>query len=108
MSVKSAMACSLRCESCPVGIVDQTDAPAQRRQPAVGVVVAQQQAILGPAGEHAIRLIDALGHQVVDEDADVRLAAIEDQAALALDLECRVDARPSVPERRPLRSRSCR
>ena len=37
--------------------------------------------ILGPAGEHAIRLIDAAGHQVVDQHADVRLVAVEDRAA---------------------------
>ncbi len=48
--------------------------------------------ILGPRREHAIRLIDALGHQVVDQHADVGLAAIEDQRRLALDLEGRVDA----------------
>ena len=86
----------------------EPDPPAERRQPAVGVVVPQQQPVLGPRREHAVRLIDALRHQVVDQHADVRLAAVEDERRLALQLEGRVDARPSAPGRRPPRSRSCR
>ena len=43
-------------------------------------------------GEHAVRLVDALGHQVVDQHADVGLAAVEDQRRLALELQRGVDA----------------
>ena len=55
----------------------------QRRQPAVGVVGPQQQAVLRPAGEHAIRLVDAARDQVVDHHADVGLIAAAAPAALA-------------------------
>ena len=50
------------------------------------------QPILGAAGEHAIRLVDAPGDQVVDQDADVGLRAVEDQRRLALDRQGGVDA----------------
>ena len=86
------MARSFRCRRSQASSSDQADAPAERRQAAVGVVVPQQQAILGPAGEHAVRLVDALGHQVVDQDADVGLAAVEDERRLLLDLQRGVDA----------------
>ena len=33
----------------------------------------QEQAELGPAGEHAVRLIDAAGDEVIDQYADVRV-----------------------------------
>ena len=76
--------CSTRCDlrflalqAAPAPLVHQATGPAERRQPAVGVVVPQQQAVFGPAGEHAIRLVDAAGHQVVDQHADVRLLAVE-------------------------------
>ena len=46
-------------------------------QPLVGVVGAQGQAELGPAGEHPIGLGDAAGDQVVDHHADVGLVAGE-------------------------------
>ena len=75
-----------RLQPLPAGVVDQSRLAAERRQPAVGVVVPQQQAILGPAGEHAIRLVDAARHQVVDQHADVRLAAVEHQRLVALQL----------------------
>ncbi len=42
-------------------------------EPEVGVVLAQLQPELGPAGEHAIRLGDALGDQVVHQHAQVGL-----------------------------------
>ena len=41
----------------------------------------RHQAVLGPAGEHAVRLVDAPGHQVVDHHADVRLVAAAAPAA---------------------------
>ena len=58
----------------------------------VGVVVAEHQAIFGAAGEHAIRLVDTPGDQVVDQDADVGPRTIENERRLVLDRERRVDA----------------
>jgi hypothetical protein len=48
--------------------------PARRpigSQPGVGVVDAQVQAELRARGEHAIRLVGALGDEVVDQDSGV-------------------------------------
>ena len=42
-------------------------------QPPVGVVLPVEQAVLGAGGHHAVRLIGALGHQIVDEHPDVPL-----------------------------------
>jgi hypothetical protein len=46
-----------------------------RREPQVGVVLAQLQPVFGAAGEHAVRLAGALGDQVVDQHAEVGLVA---------------------------------
>ena len=89
---KQSIAWAFALEPLPIVIVDQTDPPADRRQPAVGVVVPQQQAVLGPASEHAVRLIDAPGDEVVDEHADIRLGAVQDQGVFAFHPERRVDA----------------
>ena len=95
-------------QALPTRRVDQAQALAQGRQPAIGVVVPQQQAVLGPAGEHAVRLVDAAGHQVVDHHADVGLVAAEHQRLAALRASARRWRRPSAPARPPPRSRSCR
>ncbi len=42
----------------------------------------EQQAILGAAGEHAVGLVDPAGDQVVDQDADVGLRAVEHERRL--------------------------
>src|SRR2546428_79673 len=60
---------------------------------AVGIVNAQVQAKFGARGEHAVRLIRPLADEVVNQDADVGLGAVQHQRRLALDLERRVDAR---------------
>ena len=49
-------------------------------------------AILGPAGEHAIGLVDAARHQVVDQHADVGRVAIEHQRLAVQERERRVGA----------------
>ena len=48
-----------------------------REEPHVRVVVAQEEAMLGERREHAVRLLDAARHEVVDEHAEVSLAARE-------------------------------
>ena len=62
----------------------------------------EHQAILGAAGEHAVRLVDAAGDQVVDQDADIGPRAVEDQRRLALDRERGVDAGDQALGRRLL------
>ena len=49
-------------------------------KPLVGIVGAQRQAILRPRGEHAVRLGDAAGHEVVDHDADIAVGPVEDDS----------------------------
>ena len=49
------------------------------RQSCIGVVLPEEDAVFGSGGEHAVWFIYALRHQVVDEDADVRLVASECQ-----------------------------
>ncbi len=71
----------------PAQVVDQSDLPAQLGEPQVGVVVPEHQPILGAAGEHPIRLVDSAGDQVVDQDADIRPRAIEDQRRLVADAQ---------------------
>ena len=55
---------------------NEADLIADGRQPLVGVVLAAEQAVLRPGGHHAVGLVGPLRHQVVDEDADVALAAV--------------------------------
>src|SRR6185437_14108871 len=64
-------------EGSPGGVVDEAEAAAMRRETDVGVVDAQVQAELGARGEHAVRLVGALGDEVVDEDAGVALGTVE-------------------------------
>ena len=46
-------------------------------QPLVRIVGPQGQPILGARGEHAVRLGDAAGHQVVDHHAEIAFGAVE-------------------------------
>ena len=55
------------------------DPGADRAEPLVGVVRAQPETILGPRGEHPVRFADALGHQIVDQHADIGVSPVQDQ-----------------------------
>ena len=82
----------LRLEEAPALIVHQAELAAQRRQAQVGVVLAQQQAILGAAGEHPVRLPGPSGHQVIDEHAEIRLAALRHPGLALAASQRRIDA----------------
>ncbi len=71
-------------------------------EPLVGVVLPVDEAVLRPGCHHAIRLLRALGHKVVDEHADVPVPPGEDEGLLPLDLQCGVDARNKTLCRRLL------
>ena len=43
----------------------------------IGIILTQQDAVLGARGKHAVRLIHATGHQVIDEDTDIGLVATQ-------------------------------
>ena len=89
-------------------VVDQPGVAAERRQARVGVVVAQQDAMLGARGEHAIGFVDAFGDEIVDHHADVRLAAREPQRLGAARRARRVDAGDQALAPRLLRIRTFR
>ena len=71
-----------------------------RRQALIGVVGSERQPKLGARGEHAIGLGDAMGRQIVDHHAEVRLGAVERRERLAAGLARGVD-----PRNDPLRPR---
>ena len=48
---------------------------ADGRKPLIGVVLPQDQAVLAAARHHAVGLVRALGHKVIDERADIGLLA---------------------------------
>ena len=54
-----------------------------RRQPLVGIVGAQRQAIFGARGEHAIGLADAPRDEIVDHHAEIGFGAIEEDRRAA-------------------------
>ncbi len=56
---------------------DAAPGEAERGEAELSVVGAEQQAVFGAAGEHAVGLGDPLRDQVVDEDADIGLVAGE-------------------------------
>src|SRR4051794_9479351 len=62
-------------------------------EPGVGVVLAQQQAILRSRSKHPVRLDRSLGYQIVDEHSDVSLVPSKNQWLLITDTSCRIDSR---------------
>src|SRR5216110_2972058 len=57
----------------------KSDFKSNPRQPGVRVVLTQQEPILGPGSEHAIRLDGAFGNEVINQNSDVGLIALENQ-----------------------------
>ena len=55
--------------------------------------LAEEEAVFGAAGEHAVRLGDAFGDEVVEHDAEVTFAAPRDVGGAALEGERGIDAR---------------
>ena len=43
----------------------------------VGIILAQQDAVLGARGKHAVRFIHATGHQVINQHTDVSLVTAQ-------------------------------
>ena len=67
----------------PAIIIDEPEFAADGREPFVGVVAPQMQAVLGPAGEHPIRFDRRLGHQIINQHADIRLIATKNKIRVA-------------------------
>ena len=60
----------------PAVLTDKTALIRQRRKSSIGVILPQEDPVLGAAREHPVGLIDTTGHQVVHQHADVRFIAI--------------------------------
>ena len=73
-------------ERLPTNIVHAAHLPSQLGQSQIGIVLAQTQAILGSAGEHPVGFLHALGEQVVQHHAHVRLVSAGHPGLLALNL----------------------
>ena len=78
---------------CPEPLLrHETDLIASPGQPLVGVVLPQHQPVFAAGGHDAVRLVGALGHQIVNEGADVALRPGEDKGAFPFQLPGRVNA----------------
>ncbi len=49
-------------------------------QALVGIVLAEVQPVFGAGGEHPVGLVGPAADQVVDQDADIGLGPVEDEA----------------------------
>ena len=58
----------------------------------VGIILTQQDAMLGTRCEHAVRLIHATGHQVINQYPDIGLVAGQSERLAARDILVGVDA----------------
>ena len=92
----------------PTFVVDEAELATDRRQSQVGIVLAQQQPVLRAAREHPIRLARAAGDEIIDEDADVGVAALRQPWLAPFALERRVDPGQRDPARLLLHIRWCR
>ena len=97
-----------RLERAPALVVDEAELAADRHQAIDRVVLAQQQPELGARRQHAIRLLGAARDQIVDEHADVRLIAAQDQRIAPRQRERRVDAGEQALDRGLLVAATCR
>ena len=66
---------ALVAEERPAFVIHQTEFAPALGEAQVGVVLPEQQAVLGTAGEHPVGLGDPAGHEVIDQHAEVALAA---------------------------------
>ena len=71
-------------EQRPALVVDQPELAPGRREPQIRVVLTQQQPVLGAAREHAVGLARAARDEVIDEHAEVGLAALRHPGVAAL------------------------
>ena len=58
----------------------------------IRIILAQEQAILSPAGEHAVGFYGALGHKIVDEHSNIGLVAPENEGVASLHAAGGIDA----------------
>jgi len=77
----------------PAVVLNQPDFPAGWREPEVGVVDPEQQAVLGPRREHSIGFDTSPRDEIIHEDANIGVATAKSEGRTARDGEGRVDTR---------------
>ena len=70
--------CFLGFEFPVIALGQQTDFMARAAQAQIGVVLAEQQTILGAGGEHPVRLNRAFGDQIINQHTDISLVPAKD------------------------------
>ena len=83
-------------------IRNKADGVADGAQAFIRVVLPVEQAILAAGGHHAVGLVGALGHQVVNQRADVSVLAVQDEGTFPFQLPRRVHAGDKALHRRLL------
>ena len=74
----------------PASIIHQPDFTACGGKTHIRIIFAQQQAVFGPAGKHAVRFFGPHGRQIVNQYAHVGLIATQDERIFLLYLQGRV------------------
>ena len=74
-------------------LADKTDLVSERRQTLLGVVLAEEQTVFRARGHHAVGLVRPLGHQIVNQRADVASRTGKKHGGKPLDAARGVDAR---------------
>ena len=85
------LALGLKCG--PADIVHQTQFAANGRQTQIGIVLAQQQAVFGTRGEHAVGLLGTAGNQVIHQHAEIGFIAAWRPRRLVTRLAGSIDTR---------------
>ena len=57
------------------GVIGEAKGVGKGCETLVSVVLAEEDTVFGPRGEHTVRLVDTFGDKVVDEHTNIRLGA---------------------------------
>ncbi len=71
--------------------VDEADIAAEGGESSVGIVLSEEEAVFSAGGKHAIGFVDTFGDEVVDHDAQIALAAIDNERIGLFEFESGVD-----------------
>jgi hypothetical protein len=78
-------------KSLPIQISNQAKPPTERLKALVSIVVPQRQAMFRPRCKHAIGLVDAMGNEIIDQYADIRVLPSHAKERPALCCQRRID-----------------
>src|SRR5260221_12098508 len=91
---------ALAVERAPADIVHHAEPATGLGESQVRIVLAQHEPIFRAAGEHAIRLRNTAGNEVVDQDTDIPFVAPRAPSMLVPDEQRRIDTRDDSLRRR--------